>query len=90
MKAFGDVAGSEFLFELGAGDAAFQADIQFRLRRGAGNVPGFGFCFAAQFGGFVSRRMDLERKLFLRIENFYQQREAAIERSGEVAIESLM
>ena len=52
MKTLGHGASLDLLLELGAGDAAFQADIKLRARRGLGDIPHLGLRFAAQFRRF--------------------------------------
>ena len=78
METFRHFAGPDFFLKFRARDTAFESDEQFRVRRGGGDEPHFGLRFAAEFGGFVRRRMDLERKLFARIENLAEQRKTIL------------
>jgi hypothetical protein len=73
MKTLGHSASLDPLLELGAGDAAFQADIKLRARGSLGDVPQLGLGFTAEFGRFDRRGMNLKRELVLRIQNLNEQ-----------------
>ena len=53
--------------------SVFQTNVKLRAGFGRGHVPEFRFWFAAQFGCDLFRRMNLERKFLVCIEQFYEQ-----------------
>ena len=70
MKALADFAGLDAALELLAGDAAFEAGVDFRPRRGVREIPQFSLWLAAELGRDLRGRMDLQRELVLRVEDF--------------------
>ena len=77
MKAFGHRPTLNPFRKRLARDPVFQPDIQLRSRRGARDIPQLRFRLSTQFGGFGRRRMHLQRKPFLGIKDFDQQRKTS-------------
>lgn len=83
----GDGAVVDGLFEIGAGDAGFEAGVEFRAGIAIGDEPHLRFGFAAEGWGEVGGRMDLDREVVAGVEDLDQDGKAR--GIGEVVAENL-
>lgn len=70
VDEIGDGAFGDGFLEIFTGHAFLQADVEFRSGIASGDEPHFGFGFSVELGGEFRRRMDLDREVFTRIEDF--------------------
>ena len=76
VHCVGDGTVGDGFFEVGAGDAIFEADVEFGTGVAVCDVPHFGFGFATEFVGEVDGRVDLDGEVVAGVEHFDEDGEA--------------
>src|SRR5947209_2805015 len=76
VDMIGARSGAQRFLEFSATDRFLKSDKQFSVRFGCGDVPTFGFRFAANLRGDFCRRMNLQGKFFPRIKKLDEKWEA--------------
>src|SRR6478736_4762067 len=77
METFCHAAVADAVLEIRARHAALESDVKLSTRNRIRDEPHLGLGITAQLRCLGCGRMDLQRKLLLRIEQLNQQREAA-------------
>src|SRR5690349_10518465 len=76
MDEIGDGSRAYRLFKFAAFHGAPKADVKLRSRNRRRDIPKFRFRFSAELCGDLFRRVNLQRKLIVRVEEFDEHRKS--------------